>query len=682
MTIKIGNSEVENIAIIEPYSDADVGGTDWDERSIHEDWVRPDDWLDMPVYGTGDSKAAILIAIESGNAPQKVGIYTRGDSANGYKTHTTINWGDGSSELLYSQGMPPTHVYHEYSYEDIPESSEFIFNGRTARQVILELDGSVSGIDYVNLERLNGYDGSLNANNHYSNALEVVINAPELTIIYNGSAKNKNIEKFTVYCDNYIDTYSPVFANLNNLRVAVMNSGATSSRTSMRNFFIGCNKLQQAPFLDTSSATSMNNLFNSCYSLRSVPNYDSSNVTDFFGCFWNCRSLDYVPDWDYSNATTLSHTFGNMHDLKAVPNGLTWPTGQFDLYNTFLSNTEMVYFANDFNFSGVTNFRSAFESCKKLKSVPSIYAPNATGMHQAFYNCESITNLDLKDISSVTTMNSAIRNCYELREVTGENLPTGCTNFYTLFYQNYKMVKAPVFDTSHATDVSHMYGFCNNLEEAQTIDLSSSNGSIRYIFADCFKIKDARFININNKLTDAVFAFKSCYSLQSIPSGLFEDYNSAPSLKSYMFQKCNFSHIRDISLSGCIGTDRSPFYTESENIRSFGNIEFGSGAYLDYFMLNQKYITYIPDWDISNVVNMSNGFYGCSSLSWSDIQGARVNIGYYTCNLGSGALENIFNNLGDGVTGQSIDIRNNPGTSQLHPDTIAIATSKGWTVTT
>jgi hypothetical protein len=227
-----------------------------------------------------------------------------------------------------------------------------------------------------------------------------------------------------------------------------------------------------------------------------------------------------------------------------------------------------------------------------------------------------------------------------------------------------------------------MYGYCNDLEEAQTIDLSSSNGNIRYIFADCFKIKDARFININNKLTDATYAFRGCYSLQSIPSGLFEDYNSAPSLTNNMFQRCNFSHIRDISLSGCIGTDRSPFYTENENIKSFGNIEFGSGAYLDYFMLNQKYITYIPDWDISNVVNMNNGFYGCSSLSWSDIQGARVNIGYYACNLGSGALENIFNNLGDGVTGKSIDIRNNPGTSQLHPDTIAIATSKGWTVTT
>ena len=33
--------------------------------------------------------------------------------------------------------------------------------------------------------------------------------------------------------------------------------------------------------------------------------------------------------------------------------------------------------------------------------------------------------------------------------------------------------------------------------------------------------------------------------------------------------------------------------------------------------------------------------------------------------------EHIFNNLKDGVTGQTIDIRYNYGTYELHPDTIA-----------
>ena len=41
----------------------------------------------------------------------------------------------------------------------------------------------------------------------------------------------------------------------------------------------------------------------------------------------------------------------------------------------------------------------------------------------------------------------------------------------------------------------------------------------------------------------------------------------------------------------------------------------------------------------------------------------------------------IFNNL-ETVSSATIDIRQNHGTSELHPDTIAIATGKGWTVST
>ena len=43
MTIKLGSStEINTVSIIEPYSAADLGATDFDEQYPFDTWVRPD----------------------------------------------------------------------------------------------------------------------------------------------------------------------------------------------------------------------------------------------------------------------------------------------------------------------------------------------------------------------------------------------------------------------------------------------------------------------------------------------------------------------------------------------------------------------------------------------------------------------------------------------------------------
>ena len=67
-------------------------------------------------------------------------------------------------------------------------------------------------------------------------------------------------------------------------------------------------------------------------------------------------------------------------------------------------------------------------------------------------------------------------------------------------------------------------------------------------------------------------------------------------------------------------------------------------------------------------------------LNLSNIFGLTKSHSYNTNKLSRLALINIFNNLGN-ATSQTIDVRYNPGTADLTPEDIAIATSKGWTVT-
>ena len=69
------------------------------------------------------------------------------------------------------------------------------------------------------------------------------------------------------------------------------------------------------------------------------------------------------------------------------------------------------------------------------------------------------------------------------------------------------------------------------------------------------------------------------------------------------------------------------------------------------------------------------------SLKNVHLSGVKASIGFYECQLGSGNITKIFNDL-ETVSSATIDIRRNYGASLIHPDTLAIATNKGWTVTT
>lgn len=677
MTIKIGNTEINAVSVVEPYSEAHLGAP-YIEGRLEPEWVRPSEWLDLPVINSGDSKIAMLMLVESGAINKNVGMQLRNQAPN--YLHTTIDWGDNSSSLAYDQGANAHVYYHDYNYSDLSESSEINLYGNTFRQALIQMDVA-SGLEYFSISQMNGSTNpnrnTYNDNGQSNLILDMHISLPSLGTFVNGGSSSRDLESVRIDCDNI--TTANVFQGLSSLRVANISSGAFSGNTNLSNIFNGCSKLQYAPMLDTSSATNMDGIFGYCNSLKSVPAYDSSNVTSFYVAFYVCRSLTEFPAWDFSKANNLSHAFGNLENIKSIPHGISWPTGLYDSTNLFINCSNLVYAAQDINLSGASTLTSMFSNSKNLKKAPEIFAPNATFMRSCFNNT-GLEKIHVKDISSVTDMYYAFAQNPDLKEVTFENMPTGVTNFFACFHQDQKLRKAPSLDTSNATDVRHMFDGAD-IEDPVTIDMSNAT-SLLSIFNGNKKIKDVRFLNINNKITDASSAFADCYSLTSIPSGLFQDYNSCPSKVNSIFSNCNIREAKDVDLSGCTNTSNtSPFYN-NVGFRAFENIKFGSGVYLYGFMYGNKYISTIPDWDVSGVKNLDHAFRHCSSLTWSDLKNTECSISYHDCLLGSGALENIFNNLTSGVTSKTVDIAANYGASQLHPDTIAIATNKGWTVTT
>ena len=677
MGMKLGNAEINAVSVIEPYDDSHLGDI-YANSSLEPEWVRPSEWLDLPVINSGESKIAMLMLVESGAVNKNIGMQLRNYAPN--YLHTTIDWGDGSSSLAYSQTSNAEVYHHDYNYSDLPESSEIDLYGTTFRQTLIQMDAA-SGLEYFNISQMNGSANpnrdSFNSNAQSNLILDVHISLSSLGTFVNGGSSSRDLERVRVDCGNI--TTASVFSYLPSLRVAHISSGAFSGNTNLSNIFVNCPKLQSAPILETSSATNMQGIFGYCYSLKSIPTYDTSNVTNFYTAFYQCKSLKEFPAWDFSKANNLSHAFNSLEALKSIPHGISWPTGLYNSTNLFSSCSELVYAAQDINLSGASTLSSMFSNCKNLKKVPKIFAPNATHMRNCF-NVTSLEKVHVEDISSVTDMHYAFAQNPDLKEVICENIPTGVTSFFACFHQDYKLKKAPNFDTSNATDIRHMFDGAD-IRHAVTIDMSNAT-NLLHIFNSNKQIKDVKFLNIDNKITDASTAFANCYSLTSIPSGLFQDYNSSPSKVNGIFSNCNIREAKDVDLSGCTNTsNHSPFYN-NVGFRTFENIKFGPEIYLYGFMYGNKYISRIPDWDVSGVKNLDHAFRHCHSLEWSDLKNTECSISYYDCLLGSGALENIFINLASGVTAKTLDITQNYGTSQLHPDTIAIATNKGWVVTT
>ena len=91
--IKVGNNSIGKISVIEPYDDP-IGTPEYKL----EPWVRPSEWLDMPVINSGDEKTAILLFIPSGE-PYQVTMRVQGieSSTSTYvrPTYSTIDCGDG-----------------------------------------------------------------------------------------------------------------------------------------------------------------------------------------------------------------------------------------------------------------------------------------------------------------------------------------------------------------------------------------------------------------------------------------------------------------------------------------------------------------------------------------------------------------------------------------------------------
>ena len=259
-----------------------------------------------------------------------------------------------------------------------------------------------------------------------------------------------------------------------------------------------------------------------------------------------------------------------------------------------------------------------------------------------------------------------------------ENYPLDTSDTTTLshmFWNSSEIEKLPDMDTSKATKMSAMFYGCNSLKSIPKIDTSNAT-DIDDIFSRCYLIKEAPELDISQAKTfDGMFQY--CYSLKSIPRSILDNcfkpellyYNQ---LYYYGFCYCyRLTELLDLDIKDgytatnnlftntfdyCSSLRRLTFKTNEDNtpiVTSMSGQTIDLSRYVGYFSNSTHAKEYAGD--IEWTTKASESFYNRDSML-ETIKSLPI------------------------VTNCTIKFKREQG-QLLTEDEIAIATSKGWTVT-
>lgn len=680
--LKFGNGNVGKISVIEPYDDP-IGH----QKPAIEPWARPSEWLDMPVIGSGDDKIAILMYVPSGElVPVDFGI--RGtaysNNPNSYShTYSQINWGDGTSDIIegFSHNTTP-RAEHVFNFDDLPESTQFVHKGLVSRQALIEIDNSVSGCRYIDLYRfgLNEANDILQRRGVSSKILELHIasqNLEQIDTFYNDNyVQHRDMEKITIDTPNSISPYRFLY-NFNSIRSINFPSGLFTGQTNFNQFFQNCYELTEVPYIDTSSATGMYNAFINCQNLKEIPDLNTSQVQSFSSTFYGCRRLKRFPNIDISSATDLYQVFYDCVSLENIPSDLDF-SNVTNLRRAFLGCKSIKVLSNNIfdTMINVTNAIEAFHSCSSLSYIPEINLPNCTEMNSIFAYCYNLDKAKVGDVSSVTTstygLNSLFYECRSLKDVEFTR-PEDLNASYmsSIFYRCSNLKKAPYMNLSSGINLTNMFYDCHNLQQAPTYDVASATG-LNGFYYFCQNLSEIGGFENTQNVTGISSLFGYNYELRNLPSGLFEN--------QFLAEAYNFIQYTDLDPPKNITIDANQSLTRLEKQPEIRDIALSGNMYRTfYYSVNVSHLNNI---DFSAVTGYYQPFYGCSKIQWIDPKNLSVSMDFSTLTLGSGAINHIIENVVSGVTGQTLDFRNNYGISSLHSNTITTANAKGWTVLT
>ena len=212
----------------------------------------------------------------------------------------------------------------------------------------------------------------------------------------------------------------------------------------------------------------------------------------------------------------------------------------------------------------------------------------------------------------------------------------------------------PFFDTSNVTVTAGMFTNCSSLTSIPLLD-TRKVANMSNMFNGCFSLTSIPLLD-TSKVTYMISMFHSCSSLTSIP---LLNTSNVTNMNSIFY---NCKSLNSISA------------LDTRNVKNMTNMFYNCSS-----------LTSIPLLDTSKVTSMGNMLHGCGSVKYlGGFKNLSISISAYFLDqcpdLTVESLMNVINNLAT-VSGQTLKF-GNVNLSKLTAEQKAIATNKGWTLTT
>ena len=280
----------------------------------------------------------------------------------------------------------------------------------------------------------------------------------------------------------------------------------------------------------------------------------------------------------------------------------------------------------------------------------------------------STSGVDINDYlgDTITSGNTSNPGWISLIKKLKSPLTITGTNGEYMFY-NFKGTEIPNLDTSNLTKMNAMFNGCSSLTTIPQLDTSNVTG-MAYMFANCKALTTIPQLD-TSQVTNMGDMFSGCSSLTTIPQLNTQNITNL----SFMFANC-------------------------ETLITIPQLDTSKIRYLNYMFYNCSSLTTIPLLNTQKVDEMVSVFINCQALT---TLGGFLNLGQaysttqsenysrYNLELSTSgkithdSLMNVINNLYDiaakGCNTQRL-ILGSINLTKLTSEEIAIATTKGWTV--
>ena len=219
------------------------------------------------------------------------------------------------------------------------------------------------------------------------------------------------------------------------------------------------------------------------------------------------------------------------------------------------------------------------------------------------------------------------------------------------------------FDTSQVTSMYEAFYQCNKLEEINLTNVDTSNVTdMTQMFSSCSNLTSLDLSSFNtSNVTDMSAMFNVCRNLTSLDLSNFDTSNVMN--MQYMFYSC----------SALTSLDLSNF--DTSNVMNMQYMFGGCDTLVNLYI----------NFDTSNVTvyDYFNGIFN-SDIKLENVvgkfEGAKVNLNLSDCPLTSASAMVFINGLATVTEKRTLKLSATTYDS-LTTEQIAIATSKGWTVT-